>query len=76
MLQRGGGGATVWGFATTGSKVAVNFASADYSAVADANGVWRVKLAPLAAGGPYTLTVTSSSATVTVTDILMGDVYM
>ena len=76
VLQRGGNGAVVWGFAAAGTKVSVTFANAPYAAIADATGTWRVRLAPLAAGGPYTLEVTAGSVSATADDVLMGDVYM
>ena len=76
MLQRGGSGPVVWGFVPAGSKVGVTFAGTDYSTVADGNGVWRVTLNPMAAGGPYTLTASGSSGSQTIQDILIGDVYL
>ena len=76
VLQRGGAGAIVWGFVPPGTPVTASFAGSQYTASGDASGVWRVQLSPLGAGGPYTLTVTTASASVMVVDVLMGDVYM
>jgi len=76
VLQRGGKGAVVWGFIAEGSDVSVSFAGSKYAATGDAKGIWRVQLAPLPAGGPYNLTVASHNASATITDVLMGDVYI
>lgn len=76
VLQRGGKGPIVWGFTPAGTKVVITFAGQQYTALADATGVWRVQLAPMVAGGPYTLSATTASGTVTLSDILIGDVYL
>lgn len=76
VLQRGGKGPIVWGFAAAGTKVAASFAGSEYGAIADGSGVWRVQLAPMAAGGPYTLTIVSGTQSITLVDILIGDVYL
>jgi sialate O-acetylesterase len=66
----------VWGTAGAGSKVAVTLGGRTVNGTADARGKWKAQLPPQAAGGPYTLTVTSSGQTVSRTDILVGDVYL
>ena len=76
VLQRGGEGAVVWGFVAAGSKVGVSFAGVEYTAVSDSTGTWRVRLNPLVAGGPYTLTAGSGSTVVSLTDVLVGDVFL
>lgn len=76
VLQRGGAGAVVWGFLPSDTPVSISFAGSKYSAVAGEDGVWRLRLPAMGEGGPYTLTVASGSVSVTITDILMGDVYL
>jgi hypothetical protein len=66
----------VWGTADAGRKVAVTLGGRTVNGSADAHGKWKVQLPPQAAGGPYTLTVTSDGQTVSRTDILLGDVYL
>jgi sialate O-acetylesterase len=66
----------VWGTAGAGSKVAVTLGGRTVNGTADARGKWKAQLPPQAAGGPYTLTVSSSGQTVSRTDILVGDVYL
>jgi len=65
----------VWGRATPGERIAVRFNGQEASATADAEGQWRVELAPMAAGGPFELTVAGDN-TVTLRDVLVGDVWL
>ena len=51
----------VWGWAEPGETVAVSIAGQTAAATAGADGRWRVDLAPLAAGGPFELTVSAPS---------------
>ncbi|KQQ40076.1 glycoside hydrolase family 2 [Duganella sp. Leaf126] len=67
---------TVWGTAPAGNKVAVTLGGKSATAGADASGKWRVALPPQPAGGPYTLEVASAGATLSRSDILVGDVYL
>lgn len=39
-------------------------------------GMWRVSLEPVEAGGPYSVTAASHNETVTLTDVLFGDVWL
>jgi sialate O-acetylesterase len=45
-------------------------------AAADASGRWSVSLAPLAAGGPYTLTAQTAAESQSSGDVLVGDVFL
>lgn len=66
----------IWGHAAPGEHVTVRFAGQEARATADAAGQWRVTLAPLAATGtPSDLTV-SAANTVTVHDVLVGEVWL
>lgn len=64
----------VWGTADEGERVVVELAGQKAEAMAT-GGKWRVTLPPLAAGGPHTLTITGKNR-VTVTDILIGEVWL
>jgi sialate O-acetylesterase len=66
----------VWGTADAGRKLTVTLGGRTASGSADAHGKWKIQLPPQPAGGPYTLTVTSSGQTVSRADILVGDVYL
>ena len=65
----------VWGWADPGEKLTVVIGRQNHSATADKNGNWQVKLTPLNAGGPYQLVVHGKS-TVTLTDVLVGEVWV
>ena len=66
----------VWGWATPAAKLAVTFHNQSVAAVADELGKWSAYLAPESAGGPYTLTVSGDGPAVTVTDLLVGDLWI
>ncbi|MBX6362613.1 MAG: 9-O-acetylesterase, partial [Gemmatimonadetes bacterium] len=66
----------VWGTAAPGAAVSVAFRGTTHSVRADAAGAWRAVLPPQRAGGPYELTVTSGGSTVTLRDVLVGDVWV
>jgi sialate O-acetylesterase len=67
--------APIWGWTTPGAKVTVVMHGKSATATADAAGKWLVKLGPLKAGGPYTLTVKGPQA-VELTNVLVGDVWL
>ncbi|HUA79180.1 MAG TPA: sialate O-acetylesterase [Dyella sp.] len=67
----------IWGHAKPGETVKIAFAGHAITSHADAKGQWNVSLPALAAGGPYTLTVTTGDgAAQTIRDILVGDVFL
>ena len=65
----------VWGWAAAGESVAVSFRGESDGTTADELGRWSVYLRPGAAGGPFELTVKGSNS-VTLTDVLVGDVWV
>ena len=65
----------IWGTAGPGEKVTVKFRNQETSTTAGKDGNWLLKLDPLKAGGPDTLTVAGSS-TVSLKDILVGEVWV
>jgi sialate O-acetylesterase len=65
----------VWGTANDGEKVTVKFQRQTLTATAK-DGRWLVRLKPLKAGGPFTLTVASESNTLTITNVLVGEVWL
>ena len=64
----------VWGTAKDGEKVTLEFANQKRETIA-ADGKWKVKLAPMKAGGPFSMTITGENV-VTVSDLLIGDVWL
>jgi len=74
MVLQQGMACPIWGKASSGEAVTVDIAGQTKSAPADAQGNWRVKLDPMPAGGPFTLTFKASN-TVTVQDVWIGEVW-
>ncbi len=69
----------VWGWATAGEKLAVEFASQTKSATTAADGSWQVVLDPMSANATgSTLTVRSvgSSEKAEINDVLVGEVWL
>ncbi len=64
----------IWGWADPGEQVTVSFHGQKLATMASDLGKWSVYLAPEHAGGPYSLTVQGSN-TVTLSDLLVGDVW-
>lgn len=76
MVVQRGTEIPVWGWADQGERVVVELADSRAEAVADADGRWSVRLAPLPAGGPHTMTVKGEANSLTVSDVLIGEVWV
>ena len=74
VLQRGAS-VKVWGWASNGERITIRFIGSSYKTVADSLGNWSVNLPKMKAGGPYDLSIMASD-TVTIHDILIGDVWV
>ncbi|MBV8672069.1 MAG: sialate O-acetylesterase [Acidobacteriaceae bacterium] len=68
----------IWGWADPGEAVTVHFHDQTRTATADDLGKWSLWLMPERPGGPYGLRATGSggSAGVTLSDLLVGDVWL
>jgi len=67
----------VWGWADVGEKVTVTFLGKRYTAKADKNGKWTVRLAEMKAGGAFEMTVQGKGKNViTIKNILIGEVWV
>jgi len=75
VLQRGRPVA-VWGRAAPGAAVSVALGQTQVQTTAGADGAWRASLPTLTAGGPYVLTAQAGGATQTVSDVMVGDVWL
>ena len=76
VLQRGTV-VPVFGSAPAGTNVTVQFLGQSVSAVTDAAGKWKINLASMTANAtPNTLLVTSTSPTVSITGVQVGEVWL
>ena len=67
----------VWGQGAAGDQVTVSLAGATAHATADPHGRWNAVLPAMSAGGPYVLVAQSSSgASGSANDVLVGDVFL
>ncbi len=65
----------IWGWADAGETVTVTFQDKTYQAVPGEGGKWQLLLPTPAAGGPYTMIIKGQN-TLTIQDILVGDVWL
>ena len=66
----------VWGWGEAGSKVSVRLGEQETTTTIGDEGTWRLDLKPVDAGGPYELTVISGKESITLKDILIGEVWL
>jgi sialate O-acetylesterase len=66
----------IWGKADANAEVTIVVGDRKVSCNADANGDWKAKLPVLAVGGPYTIKITSGSDSVSINDVLSGEVWI
>lgn len=64
----------LWGWADRGETIRVDFAGKIYRTITGSDSTWHVLLPAMDVGGPYAMTITGSD-TVTIDDILLGDVW-
>ncbi len=65
----------VWGRGFSGDTITVTFKNQKKTTVVE-NGHWYLELDPEPHGGPYTLTVTSTTDSIVLKDILVGEVFI
>ena len=64
----------IWGWASKNESVTVSFNKKTFKTKANADGKWKIVLAPMKAGGPYTMNISGKNRIV-LKDILIGDVW-
>jgi len=65
----------VWGWASPGEKVSINFNNKKLSAITGEDGKWRMAFPAMKAGGPYTMQIDASNH-ISIKNILLGDVWV
>lgn len=75
ILQRGKA-IHIWGFCDAGSEVSISICEQKIRTVADDTNRFDAYLEPMEAGGPYELIISDKEETVTIGDVLIGDVFV
>jgi len=75
VLQRGVP-VPVWGRADPGEQIMVSIDQQAKTTTADAAGAWTLRLDALQTAAPRTLSVTGRSTTLTISDVLVGEVWL
>lgn len=65
---------TIWGWAGPGEKITIKFKGKNYRVTASGDGLWKTVLMPASSGGPYSM-ILKGKNTITIKDILIGDVW-
>lgn len=66
----------IWGWASPGKEVQLEFSGKTYPAMANGRGQWSVYLDPLKAGVNGTMVIRSGMETLTMSDIIAGEVWV
>jgi sialate O-acetylesterase len=66
----------VWGWASALEDITIDFIDKSYTTKADQEGKWLLQLSALKAGGPYTMEIKTSKHSLTLRNILIGDVWV
>ncbi len=66
---------TIWGWASSGEKVEIDFLNKKYSSVTDKNGNWSITIPKLKSGGPFDMVIKGKNEIV-IKNILIGDVWV
>jgi sialate O-acetylesterase len=64
----------IWGWASKDEKITVSFNQKKYTTKATTAGKWKMVLAPMKAGGPYSMIISGKNK-ITLKEILIGDVW-
>ncbi|MEZ5041687.1 MAG: sialate O-acetylesterase [Saprospiraceae bacterium] len=69
--------AAIWGKAAPNSEIViVGSWGKKAEAISDKNGNWTSKIKTPKAGGPYQITISNNQETITLTDVLIGEVWL
>ena len=73
MVLQQGATVPIWGWASPGESVTVDFAGQAQTATADGGGRWKTALDKLAPGDPQTLRIAGKN-TIVIRDVLVGEI--
>jgi len=68
----------IWGKSGKNAKISIrtSWNNKTYTATASPEGVWKMNVETGEAGGPYTITIKSGSETKTLSNVLLGEVWL
>ena len=66
----------IWGSAKRDDSISLSFKNQTYFTKTDEHGNWEIMLSNLKHGGPYDMVIETSNESVTIKDILVGDVWL
>jgi len=75
VLQRGVT-IPVYGNANSGDKITIDFAGDIQTATTDKHGNWKVEFPAKVAGGPYSIKIENRDSSITIENILVGDLWI
>jgi sialate O-acetylesterase len=67
---------TIWGWAPVGDNITIRFNGKDYRTTSAADTRWKVLLPATKAGTTATLVITDKQQTITIKDVVFGDVWV
>jgi sialate O-acetylesterase len=76
MVVQQGIKAPIWGTSKAHEKIVVHFNGQTKKVNADKDGQWMVKLAPMKAGGPFEMLISSGNDVVTYGSVYVGEVWL
>ncbi len=66
---------SIWGWASPGEKVTVEWNGKRYRTITSSEGKWQIELSAMRAGGPYTMKISGKNE-ILISNILVGDVWL
>lgn len=66
----------IWGWAESDEDVSISLGKRTATVTADADGRWEWKIPSLPAGGPHTIHIRAKSGSVSLEDVLVGEVWV
>ncbi len=66
----------IWGTATPGTTVKIEYKGRSDSSVADGKGRWECRISPLSELVPFDIVVTNENQKLVIVDVIPGDVYL
>lgn len=67
---------TFWGKATPNTKITVDFNQTSKFSVVKTDGIWETTFPAMSAGGPYSITISDETTSKTISNILIGEVWL